>query len=54
MEHDLTFKTKDSGDTLLGKTKAEVILLCYWYSGLTASLADQNKIKELKRMELLN
>lgn len=54
MIHALDFKTKDSGDVLLGKNKAEVILLCDWYMGIVNSHADEDKLSEIKRMEILN
>jgi len=52
--HTLPFKKTDSGDTLLGKNKGEVILLCDWYCGLTNSMVDANTVEEIKRMETLN
>ena len=47
-------KTKDSGDVLIGKSKADIILLCDWYVGFTTSLVDSGKAEDVKRMEILN
>lgn len=52
--HTLPFKKTDSGDRLLGKNRAEVILLCDWYCGFTLSMVDADTVEEIKRMELLN